>query len=367
MSANPLVVISTRLAPGACGIGAHSILLRKHWPDAAKPAEFVVVAAGNGADVLPASDRVAEFGGDASRLQRELERIGRADIVLHYAGRAYHRFGFPLWLPRVLKQWKARFAGARLLVLFHEVPGDGLAITSRHYWLSRLNLHVIRRLTAIADLVVTNTEAHAQQLRRASGGSDVHVLPIASNIEVVADEQGSRAATEFVIFGLSFGRLQVVRAFGEYVRQWHAAGKLTRIHVIGPADDSFAAEAAVVMSAWPASLIVTKYGMLPAAEVSRWLQRARFALTNVNEGTWSKSSAFMACAAHRCAAVIAEPPPGTPPLAYAVGAHELESIAEAEIERRTTALAEWAAQNASWPVIAARMASLLHGVHKDER
>ena len=367
MSANPLVVISTRLEPGACGIGAHSILLRKHWPDAAKPAEFVAVAGAKGADVLPASDRVAEFGGDASRLQRELERIGRADVVLHYAGRAYHRFGFPLWLPRVLQQWKARFAGARLLVLFHEVPGDRLAITSRHYWLSRLNLHVIRRLTGIADLVVTNTEAHAQQLRTVSGRSDVHVLPIASNVELVDDPQATRAATEFVIFGLSFGRLQVVRAFDEHIRRWHAAGKLTRVHVIGPADDSFATEAAVVMSAWPASLTVMKHGMLPSAEVSRCLQRARFALTNVNEETWSKSGAFMACAAHRCAAVIAGTPPRTLPLAYAVGADELDSIAEGEVARRTTALAEWAVQNASWPVIAARMASLLEGVHKDER
>ena len=365
MNAHPLVVISTRLAPGECGIGAHSLLLRKHWPADEKPVEFIVMQGANGADVVASHDRVAEFGGDPERIARELDRVGGAEVVLHYAGRAYQRFGFPHWLPGVLKRWKQKFEGARLLVLFHEVPGDDLPITSRYYWLGQLNLRVVRQLATIADVVVTNTEAHAQQLRKVSRRADVHLLPIGSNIEVIADEPHARVATEFVIFGLPFGRMQVMRMFDAHVQRWHAAGKLNRIHVIGPAGDNFSAEADELMRAWPTSLSVVRHGMLPSPEVSRLLQRARFALTNVTEATWSKSGAFMACAIHRCAVVMSDTPPVSPPLSFAVGAEQVESISDDEIERKTAALAAWAAENADWRVIAARMAALLDGRNGD--
>jgi hypothetical protein len=367
MSANPLAVISTRLAPGECGIGAHSLLLRKHWPGAAQPVDFLVMQGSNGADVLTGHDRIAEFGGEAKRLQAELDRIGRADVVLHYAGRAYQRFGFPHWMPGVLRRWKQRNAGARLLVLFHEVPGGDLPITSRYFWLDRLNLSVIRQLARIADVLVTNTETHAQQLRRVSGRSDVHLLPIGSNIEVAADDPHTRAATEFVIFGLPFGRLQVIRTFDAHLRQWHATGKLTRLHVIGRGDDKFSTEADQLMSAWPKSLSVVRHGLLPSADVSRLLHTARFALTNVTAATWSKSGAFMACAFHRCAVVINESPPSSLPLACAIGAEEVQSVSDGEIERKAAALAEWAAQNADWCVIASRMAALLDERNGDGR
>ena len=367
MNANPLVVISTRLAPGECGIGAHSLLLRKHWPQADKPVDFIVMQGANGAEIVATHDRVVEFAGDRERLARQLERAGGADVVLHYAGRAYQRFGFPHWMPGVLKRWKQKFAGARLMVLFHEVPGGDLSITSRYFWLGQLNLWVVRQLAAIADVVVTNTEEHAQQLRKVSRRSDVHLLPIGSNIEVAADVSNTRVATDFVIFGLPFGRLQVIRMFDAHVRQWHAASKLNRIHVIGPAGDNFSAEADELMRAWPPSLSIVRHGMLPSPDVSRLLQRARFALTNVTQATWSKSGAFMACAVHRCAVVINETPPASPPLSFAVGAEEVESISEDGIERKTAALAEWAAENADWRVIAARMAALLDGRNGDGR
>jgi hypothetical protein len=366
MNANPLAVISTRLAPGECGIGAHSLLLRKHWPTGERPVDFIVVQGANGADVLAPDDRVAEFGSDAARLAAELDRLGRADVILHYAGRAYHRFGFPHWLPAVLKRWKQRNAGARLLVLFHEVPGGDLPITSRYFWLGQANLWVVRRLALIADVVVTNTEGHAQQLRTVSRRADVHVVPIGSNIEVVGAQRSERSATDGVIFGLSFGRLQVIRAFDAHVRRWHAAGKLMQLHVIGPAADAFSGEADQLMRGWPESLRIVRHGLLPSPEVSRLLQTSRFALTNVTEETWSKSSAFMACAFHRCAVVINGTPPSSLPMRFTVGAEELNDIAEAEIERRTTALADWAAQNADWRVIAQRMAALLDERNRDD-
>ena len=358
MSARPFVVISTRLAPGACGIGAHSVLLRKHWPERETQFQFFVVEGANGATPVSAGDRIVEFGGSPAKLARELDRVGEADLLLHYAGRAYQRFGWPWWLPGVLKRWKQKFESARIAILVHEVPGE-LPVTSRHFWLGQLNLRVIRRLACIADVVITNTEAHAHRLQHATGREDVQLLPIGSNIELVLSEPQQRAATEFVIFGLPFGRLQVIRAFDAHVRRWHSTGKLTRLHVVGPAGERFSQQANEVVSAWPASLSVVLHGMLPSEEVSHLLQRARFALTNVTEETWSKSGAFMACATHRCGVVIATTPSSAAPLTYAFSADEVDSVGEDEVARRTEALAAWAEQNVDWAVIAARMAALL--------
>ena len=359
MTAKPLVMISTQLSPGACGIGTHSLLVRKHWPSSSPGAvEFVVNKGGAGADELGADDRVTEFGNAGRRLARELDRIGAADVLLHYAGRAYHRFGAPLWLPRVLRKWKQKHRDARLLIFFHELPGT-MPMTSRQYWLGELNSWVVRQVAAIADVLATNTEHHAETLRRLSARGDVHVLPIGSNIELVADPDAVRQATEFLLFGLSFGRLQTVQSFASDVPRWHSAGKLTKLHVVGPQGDGFSSEADQLMSSWPSSLEIIRHGRLPSPEVSRLMQRVAFALTNVSGETWSKSGAFMACATHRCPVVISSTRAQSPPLSYAICASEVASISTDEVDSRTSALAEWAAQNASWPVIAARIASLL--------
>ena len=360
MTAKPLVMISTRLAPGACGIGTHSLVLRKHWPATSpEPFEFVVNEGAAGVDGLRANDRVTEFANNGARLARELERIGTADVLLHYAGRAYHRFGVPLWLPRVLRRWKQQHPGARLMIFFHELPGK-MSITSRHFWLGELNAWAVRQLCAVADVLATNTEHHAAKLRKLSRRADIHILPIGSNIELAAARASNRReTTECVLFGLSFGRLQTLQGFASDVPRWHAIGRLSKLHIIGPQDDAFSVEADQLMSGWPASIAITRHGRLPSDDVSQLLQTATFALTNVSEETWSKSSAFMACATHRCAVIIAGARAQLPPLSSAIAASEVDTISPDEVGRRTDALAGWAAQNARWPVIASRLASLL--------
>ena len=86
----------------------------------------------------------------------------------HYAGRAYQRFGCPIWMPGVLRKWKAKFPGGRLTVFFHEVPGE-LPRLSRHFLLGKIGERIVRQLAAVADVLVTNTDNHAAILRRLSG------------------------------------------------------------------------------------------------------------------------------------------------------------------------------------------------------
>ena len=354
MTTRPLAIITTRLPPAVCGIGAFSQLLRKHWPNDSRPVNFVVME--GAAPAGPDADSVDAFEGDGTELTGALSRLGNADVLLHYAGRAYHRLGFPLWLPRALGRWRTQFPAGRLMVFFHEVPGE-LPITSRHYWLDRLNSHVISRLAKLADVVITNTETHRAALRKICGRDDIQLLPIPSNIPA-ATSTAPRAGSEFMIFGLSFGRWQTLQTFDQHIRRWSNSGRLTKLHLVGPADDRFAREGDDVIAAWPASSLVVRHGRLPAAEVSALLGQTGFALTNVTGHTWSKSGAFMAAAASRCPIVVQENEGASIPFSHTVAATEVDEIAEHELERRAAALASWYHENADWPVIGARVAAL---------
>ena len=286
----------------------------------------------------------------------ELARIGTADVVLHYGARAYHRLGCPVWLPGVLAKWKQRFGG-RLMIIVHELPGE-MPMTSRHFWLGQVDAWIVRRLSRIADVLVTNTQLHLDKLRSITGRADVHLLPVGSNIPVTAQPSDPpRSSTEFVIFGLPFGRLQTLRKFAADIMRWHGAGRMTKLHLIGPADYEWTPQAEALIANWPATLDVTAHGALPAEEVSAVLHQSRFALTNVSAETWSKSGAFMACAAHGCAVIVESSRSADAPFCYAIEREELAAISDEEINRRAAALAQWYHDNADWPVIANRMAS----------
>jgi hypothetical protein len=164
--------------------------------------------------------------------------------------------------------------------------------------------------------------------------------------------------TEFIIFGLPFGRLQTLRIFDAEIRSWQASGRLTALHLIGPDDEKFTPQANELMERWPQPAVAVRHGALPNAEISRLFARARFALTNVTAETWSKSGAFMACAAMGCAAVIKSGATPSVPLSHAVAAHEVQKISDVELASRTVSLKAWYYQNADWSVTAKRLAAL---------
>ncbi len=357
MNARPLGIITTRLPPATCGIGTYSALLQKHWPESDRSAVFFVVEAT--AEASSAGTQEVVFGGNGKRLARALDQLGATDVLLHYAGRAYQRYGLPLWLPSVLRTWKKKCPSARLLVIFHEVPGGGLPLTSPHYWLGKVEERLVRQLVRIGDKLVTNTAWHRDRLRELAASADINVVPVGSNIECPNEPAVVRSKTEFALFGLPYGRLQVCRLFHSRLREWHAEGLLTKLHLIGPSETKFTHAADEILSASLPETAVVRHGSLPSAEVSALLQRAQFALTNVTVATWSKSTAFMACAAHGCAVVMDEATALPVPLSYTIAAAELSTISETEVTARRAQMQEWYQANAAWPVIAARISSAL--------
>jgi hypothetical protein len=357
MSASRSVVITTRLSPQVCGIGAYSWLAHQHRPNRLPPAEFLVMEGAAESRALLGWDAIADFNGNPKTLALALDRAGPANVLLHYAGRAYQRFGCPTWMPGVLAKWKAKFPDGRLTIFFHEAPGK-LPRFSRQFLLGKIGARIIRQIVAVADILVTNTENHVAILRELSGREDIHFLPVGSNIEPVANSAQPRLGTEFIIFGLPFGRLQTLRIFEAEIRSWQASGRLTALHLIGPDDEKFTPQANELMERWPKPAVAVRHGALSDAEISRLFARAQFALTNVTPETWSKSTAFMACAAMGCAAIIKSGVRHTVPLSYAVAAHEVQRISDVELASRTVSLKAWYYQNADWSVTAKRLAAL---------
>ena len=352
-----MLVVTTRLPPATCGVGTNSWHAHRNWPDELAPVTFQVVEGATEARALLGRDDIHDFDSDPRKLGEALNRAGAGDVVLHYAGRAYQRVGCPLWMPGVFTKWKQKFPRGRLLIFFHEIPG-GAPMTSKQHWFGRVENHLICRLCRVADVLVTNTDTHRAKLQTLSGRTDIALLPVGSNIETWPARE-PRSKSEFVIFGLPYGRLETLRLFDAHISEWHERGILSRLHLIGPSDDKFMPKADALLSALPDPSIVVRHGMLPSIEVAERLSTAAFALTNVTGESWSKSSSFMACAANSCPIVHASGPASSTPLRFAVAGEEVDRLPEREVAGRASAMREWFETHATWEVITERLVALL--------
>lgn len=313
-----------------------------------------IVASGAAESRRAAADAViTEHSCDAAQLVRELK--GADDVLLHYAARAYQRFGVPFWLARALERWRKANPNARLAVFFHELPAQ-MPLLSRHYLPNVLNESMVRRIARIADAVATNTEEQANALRRISGRDDVRVIGVFANIEPPDNRPPLRTRGEFVLFGLPFGRLQTLERFSASLRHWRELGLITRLHIIGPDDRAKDEQAALDRSHLRDIAVV--HSILSAADISPILLSAAFALTNVTPQTWTKSTVFMSCAAHRCAVVADVPANAQFPLNAVIRPAELPTIDATEIERRAAVLHEWYVHHASRSVVAQQISDL---------
>jgi hypothetical protein len=357
MNSRPLVIITTRLPPQVCGIGTYSWLLHRHWSGGHARVEFFVIDSAAESVAALNYPSITQFDGKPRALWTMLDRIGAADVLLHYAGRAYHRYGVPRWLPSVVAQWKNKFPGGRLLIFFHELPGN-LPMTSRHFWIDMFNRRVISKLARLADDLVTNTTEHVAKLKQITGRSDVHLVPVPSNIEPPTGFPSPRARTEMAVFGLPFGRWQTLQLFDSRLRQWQTSGRLTKLHIVGPNDDKFSPQSRELVRTWPNTDIVVDHGILSPAGVSGILSHIRFGLSNANAETWSKSAVFMAYAAHGCA-IIAEINSQAEPLRFVVGPEEVLTISDIDLAARTASLKNWYERNANWSVVAQQISALL--------
>jgi hypothetical protein len=357
MNSPPLLIVTTRLPPHVCGIGTYSWFLHRHWPVQDSNVQFLVVEGAVESAKKLGFTAITEFGADAAKLSAAVDRFGTADLLLHYAGRAYQRFGCPLWLPSVLRKWKAKFSAARLAIFFHELPGDNFRFTSRFFWIDKCNRRVVRQLVEIADAMATNTHEHVRTINQISGRGDAQFVPVGSNIQPLEDSSVQRIRSEFAIFGLPFGRWQTLQIFQSEIRQWQRDGFLTKLHLVGPRDEKFDRIADQLIETLPEPNVVVRHGMLPSIDVSKLLRRIQFGLTNAINENWSKSTTFMAYAAHGCS-IVGKVKSESAPLNLVISPSQVATISEADLRARSTRLLQWYQENADWDPIARQIAGL---------
>jgi len=358
MQDRPLLIISTRLPPQTCGVGTFSWHLEQHWPGSTFQHRFLVVEGADDSRVALNRNGIAEFGKGYRGLKSALQKSGAIDVLLHYAGNAYQGFGCPIGLARVLRDWKTRSPGSRLIIFFHELPPGRPLLTSKRYWLDVCGRRIAGKFANLADLVITNTPEHARLLEEISRHREVPCLPVPSNIESKGDIHRQRARTEFVIFGLPFGRWQTLQLFDAQIRNWQENGVLTKLHLIGPLDKKFDARSEALLQLYPRPNVVVRHGQLDAADVSRILSGVRFAFTMATDANWSKSGTLMAFLLHGCV-VIAKSRSATEPLSWAITPEQVVALPDEELEAKITEARRWYDQNADWKVLAQKVASLI--------
>ncbi len=357
MQTVPLLIIAPRLPPRACGIGTYAWQLNQHWPTDGAANRFLVIGDAGASREHLQSDLIHDFPPDARGFADALEQSGAADVLLHYAGRAYHRFGFPRWMPRAFAIWRNRKRSRRLHIIFHELPAD-LPLISKQGILQRLSFPVAQALAEQAATTMTNSAHHAEVLRRWKLQSEVEWMPVPSNIPAPAEPTGKPQRGEFAIFGLPYTRLQTLREFGASICSWRTSGRLTHLHLIGPRDFKFSPQADALVAEILPPDAVTQHGELQPAEVSRRLQDAEFCLSSSNELTWSKSGTFMAYAAHGCAVIVPQSSTSDP-LAFTIAPDDVTAITAQVAEAKAAQLRRWYGQNADWGLIASRVAAIV--------
>lgn len=357
MEDRPLLIISTRLPPQLCGVGTFSWHLEQHWPGDTSQHRFLVVEGADDSRLLLKREAIGEVGKGYRNLGKMLRSSGAIDVLLHYAGHGYQRFGCPVGLVKVLRDWKMKFPTSRLIVFFHEIPGRP-SFTSRRYLFDVCSQWIAAKLADLADLVITNTSQHARLLEEISRHRNIPWLPVPSNIESSPDIQQEKAATEFVIFGLPFGRWQTLQLFDSHIRTWQQNGILTKLHLIGPPDTKFDSRSEALLRSYPQPNVVVRQGQLDPAAVSQVLSSARFAFTMATDANWSKSGTLMAFLLHGCV-VIAESRPEIEPLSWAIMPEQVVALSDAELQARTTEGRRWYDQNADWKVVGRKISTLI--------
>ncbi len=358
-----ILSIEPRLPPAVCGVGMYGWELARRWPEPGPRFVHLVVDGAEASRGLLGSGDIFETGGSAAALASRMAEYPGAGVIVHYASRGFQRLGVPLWLWRGLSRWRRRQPDARMVTFHHEVS-PRLPMMTRHYFLERIERCVTARIARAANVVATNTREHAARLEKITGRRDVRCLPVPANIPAPPDSDGSfarREARDFVVFGVPLTQLLTVRHFAAELAEWHRAGVLGRLHVIGPSDEKFSPETdALLARTLPADAVV-RHGVLGAPQVSAVLSRAGFFLTQSNENDFSKSGTFAAFAAHACAVVSRMKGAGGP-FVHLIRPEEVAPAVQrmelGEFARRACALREWYLRESDWPVVAARFAAM---------
>jgi len=222
---------------------------------------------------------------EPTKLSNLLSSVKLDAIVVHMSGYGYEDKGAPTWLVSGLEEYK-RKTGTNIVSVFHElwqkpVPWKKTLIR----WYSQYR--VMRRLFAISDGYITNTQQRFEKLQSWDSDKPGYSVPVFSNIGELAQLE-SKEPDLAVVFGLSLGRRRAYEALAPKAASLPEFG-ISRIIDIG--DPTFAIPD-------PLRKIVVRRGQLGDSEVSGILARSLFGFASYDGDAFAKSGVFNAYASH---------------------------------------------------------------------
>ncbi|MGI9087932.1 MAG: hypothetical protein ACR2HH_09370 [Chthoniobacterales bacterium] len=344
-----VIMICPELTPGAGGLADYTLRVIEQWEDR-QPVRFLLP---HGAPPTPHRG-VEMIERNRGALRESLPAHG-GRVLLQYSAYGFDRLGYPRWLLRALADWKKNSAG-RLVIMFHEIWGFW-PWRNRNHLVQQFHRREISKILALADAIFTSTASQAEHLRELRPRAPIELLPVGTNIRVVATPVQREHGTA-VLFGLQGSRVKALRALGADLKTLVGSGRITKLLTIGEASDE---ERALLAALLPRETF-EQLGRLPEEEVSKIFATAEFGVSAQDELSLTKSGTFMAYAAH--GSNIISPLGGhanaSEPICWLTQAQELRSgLTSDALAARAQNLRAWQERTSSWPMIAHRFAQAL--------
>ena len=349
--ADELVIICPELAPGSGGVGDYTLRVAEQWPQIAP--RFLVARKAEASNRL----RIEQLDDEAGAV-RNLPPD--AKVLLQYSAYGFHRLGCPRALLRALADWK-RGGRGRLVIMLHEI-WTFWPLFNKNYPVQWMHRRQLGRLLAAADAAFTSTSSQAKHLRTLCSGCDVQVLPVGSNIRVVAQTETLKQEGVAVLFGLQGSRIVALQKMQNELRKLAKLGRLTKLITIGGGTtEDGARRERELATTLPLRDGAEMRGALAEDQISDVLAASAFGISAQDELSVTKSGTFMAYAVHRLN--ILSPHAGTHqavPLCWATHPDELaRGLSHDELQTRARSLRDWQERTCSWSAIADRFAHAL--------
>ena len=220
----------------------------------------------------------------------------QAALLVHLSGYGYSSDGAPTLLANALEQVRAS-GKFRIAVMVHETIATGMPWSSA-FWYSHRQKVAVLKVCEQADLLLTNTEHHANWLRKNLAehtAVPLHVLPVISNIgeaeTLVPFEQRKPA---LCVFGLPPIRERA------YAQLRSLPKLLERLGVTEIVDIGRACECPVEVG----GVATRKLGVLENAELAKVISESKFGFVQHESIGLAKSGVFAAFCAYGAIPVI---------------------------------------------------------------
>ncbi len=228
-------------------------------------------------------------------IERLKEDQSLTAIVLHYSGYGYDNHGAPQWLSDELSEKPANLREVTICTVFHElfVP---IKPWRRSFWWREKQKSVVRNISALSDVVITNRKENQVWLQQHLGKSkpSVALLPVPSNVGEPPHVPTYHGRSNHAVL---FGAMKFKKAFltGRYTSRVLKVCRKLRIDCVHNIGGPIAALSSKFRTC---GVNVIDHGYLSSAAVSSILLDCRIAFYYYFSNSTEKSGVFAAYAAH---------------------------------------------------------------------